>query len=111
MKKYFLSNGFKIVYDKDLDVPVADGFYFTISYPGMSGRELLQELLSYGISAITLDITGSEKKEGLRACVSMVPTGYVSRAGKTAKNSTKTPCLKIKSYVMAKDKGKYSYRY
>jgi aspartate/methionine/tyrosine aminotransferase len=73
MKKYFLSNGFKIVYDTDLDVPVADGFYFTICYPGMSGRELLQELLSYGISAITLDITGSEKKEGLRACVSMVP--------------------------------------
>ncbi len=73
MKKYFLSNGFKIVYDSYLDVPVADGFYFTICYPGMSGRELLQELLSYGISAITLDITGSEKKEGLRACVSMVP--------------------------------------
>jgi aspartate/methionine/tyrosine aminotransferase len=73
MKKYFLSAGFKIVYDKDIDVPVADGFYFTISYPGMSGRELLQELLSYGISAITLDITGSERKEGLRACVSMVP--------------------------------------
>jgi len=72
MKKFFLSNGFRIVYDKDLDVPVADGFYFTISYPGMSGSELLQELISYGISAITLDITGSEK-EGLRACVSMVP--------------------------------------
>jgi len=73
MKRYFLSNGFRIVYDKDLDVPVADGFYFTISYPGMSGKELLNELLRYGISAITLDITGSERTEGLRACVSMVP--------------------------------------
>jgi hypothetical protein len=39
----------------------------------MSGRELLQELLNYGISAISLDITGSERKEGLRACVSLVP--------------------------------------
>ncbi len=72
MKKYFLSSGFEIVYDTDLDVPLADGFYFTVSYPGMTGKELLQELLKYGISAINLDITGSER-EGLRACVSKVP--------------------------------------
>ncbi len=73
MKNLFVTNNFKIVYDRDLDDPLADGFYFTISYPGMTGRELLQELLSYGISAISLDITGSERKEGLRACVSLVP--------------------------------------
>jgi aspartate/methionine/tyrosine aminotransferase len=73
MKNLFVTNNFKIVYDRDLDETLADGFYFTISYPGMSGRELLQELLSYGISAISLDITGSERKEGLRACVSLVP--------------------------------------
>ncbi len=72
MKKLFLLNGFNITYDRDNDLPIADGFYFTISYPGMSGRELLGELLTYGISAITLDITGGEK-EGLRACVSLVP--------------------------------------
>ena len=72
MKRMFLSNGFHIVYDMDIDRPVADGFYFTISYPGMSGGELLQELLSYGIAAITLNITGSERHEGLRACVSQV---------------------------------------
>jgi aspartate/methionine/tyrosine aminotransferase len=72
MKKLFLENGFRIVYDKDLDEPLADGFYFTISYPGMEGRALLAELLRYGISAISLDITGSEK-EGLRACVSLIP--------------------------------------
>lgn len=72
MKQMFLKNGFSITYDKDLDEPVADGFYFTISYRSMSGRQLLKNLLSYGISAITLDITGSER-EGLRACVSMVP--------------------------------------
>jgi aspartate/methionine/tyrosine aminotransferase len=73
MKSLFVTNNFKIVYDRDIDEPLADGFYFTISYPGMTGRELLQELLRYGISAISLDITGSERKEGLRACVSLVP--------------------------------------
>lgn len=69
MKKMFIDNGFKIVYDKDIDQPVSDGFYFTIIYPGMSGSQLIEELLFYGISAISLDITGSEF-EGLRACVS-----------------------------------------
>jgi hypothetical protein len=72
MKKMFLDNGFKIVYDKDEDVPVGDGFYFTISYAGFSGEQLLEELLYYGISAISLSITGSERHEGLRACVSLV---------------------------------------
>jgi aspartate/methionine/tyrosine aminotransferase len=70
MKKLFTQYGFRIVYDRDLDVPVGDGFYFTISYPGLSGSQLLDELIRYGISAITLDITGSTRTEGLRACVS-----------------------------------------
>jgi aspartate/methionine/tyrosine aminotransferase len=72
MKRMFLENNFKIVYDRDLDEPLADGFYFTISYPGMSGIKLLEELLCYGISSISLDISGSDRHEGLRACVSMV---------------------------------------
>lgn len=72
MKRMFTDNGFTIVYDKDDDQTLADGFYFTISYPGMSGEELLKELLYYGISAISLSITGSEHTEGLRACVSLV---------------------------------------
>ena len=72
MKKIFASNGFKILYDKDMDEPIADGFYFTISYPGFTGKQLLEELLYYGISAISLDITGSDR-QGLRACVSQVP--------------------------------------
>ena len=79
-KKLFTDNGFKIVYDTDIDKPIADGFYFTISYPGMTGAELLEELLYYGISAVTLDITGSEHSEGLRICVSML-------------NSDQTPLL------------------
>lgn len=73
MKKMFTDNNFYIVYDKDEDKPLADGFYFTIAYPNMSGEELLKEFLYYGISAITLSITGSERTEGLRACVSLVP--------------------------------------
>jgi len=72
MKKLFLENGFKIVYDTDIDEPIADGFYFTFSYPGMTGSELLEKLLYYGISAISLAITGSNHAEGLRACVSQI---------------------------------------
>ncbi|MCK4406039.1 MAG: pyridoxal phosphate-dependent aminotransferase [Bacteroidales bacterium] len=72
MKKLFTDNCFKIVYDKDEDNPIADGFYFTFSYPGFTGEELLEELLYYGISGISLAITGSERLEGLRACVSLV---------------------------------------
>ena len=70
MKKIFTDNGFKIVYDMDEGKPLADGFYFTISYPGLSGEDLIEELMYYGISAISLAITGSERTEGLRACVS-----------------------------------------
>jgi len=72
MKKIFLENGFKIVYDSDGDEPIADGFYFTVAYPGMSGETLIEEFLYYGISAISLAITGSSRNEGIRACVSLV---------------------------------------
>ncbi|NOX35556.1 MAG: pyridoxal phosphate-dependent aminotransferase [Deltaproteobacteria bacterium] len=71
MKKLFISNGFKIVYDMDDDKQIADGFYFTISYPGFTGVKLVEELLYYGISAISLTTTGSDRHEGLRACVSL----------------------------------------
>ena len=72
MKKLFLDNGFSIVYDKDDGELIADGFYFTLSYPGFTGVELLNELIYYGISAISLAITGSSRSEGIRACVSLV---------------------------------------
>ena len=72
MKKLFTDNGFEIVYDMDENEPLADGFYFTFSYPGMDGLELLEELLYYGISAISLATTGSERTEGIRACVSLI---------------------------------------
>lgn len=75
MKKMFLENGFELVYDKDENEPLADGFYFTFSYPGKTGEQLLEELLYYGISAISLAITGSERLDGMRACVSLVNRG------------------------------------
>jgi len=71
MKQIFLKHGFKIVYDKDLDEDIADGFYFTVIYPGMTGGELMRALIPYGISAISLSTTGS-KQEGLRACTSFI---------------------------------------
>jgi len=74
MKKLFFENGFELVYDNDDGEPLADGFYFTVSYPGMQGGELLENLLYYGISAIALQTTGSERTEGLRACVSQTST-------------------------------------
>ena len=71
MKALFLKYGFYIVYN-DEDRELADGFYFTIAYPGMTSAELMKEFLYYGISAISLAITGSENPNGLRACVSFV---------------------------------------
>jgi hypothetical protein len=73
VKKLFLENGFRLVYDNDLGEPLADGFYFTVAYPGFdNGADLLMALLHYGISAITLETTGSCRVEGLRACVSLI---------------------------------------
>ena len=71
MKEIFLKHGFYIVYC-DNDGDLADGFYFTIAYPGLTSAQLMKEFLYYGISAISLNITGSENVNGLRACVSFV---------------------------------------
>lgn len=69
MKEIFENHGFRIVYDRDIDRPIADGFFFTIGYGGMSCGELMSELLLYGISSIALSTTGSEQ-QGVRACSS-----------------------------------------
>jgi len=71
MKQIFVKHGFYIVYTDNAG-ELADGFYFTIAYPGMSSAQLMKEFLYYGISAISLSITGSENQNGLRACVSFV---------------------------------------
>ena len=71
MKEIFLKHGFYIVYNDD-ERELADGFYFTIAYPGLTSGELMKKFLCFGISAISLAITGSENPNGLRACVSFV---------------------------------------
>ena len=69
MKQIFTENGFTIVYDRDVTQQVGDGFFFTLGYPGMTGGELLLELMYYGVSSISLSTTGSEQ-QGVRACTS-----------------------------------------
>ncbi|MDE7124857.1 MAG: pyridoxal phosphate-dependent aminotransferase [Muribaculaceae bacterium] len=70
-KKLFTDNGFYIVYDNDDGQPISDGFFFTVGYPGLTGENLQQELLRYGVSTISLPSTGS-LQEGLRICVSLL---------------------------------------
>ena len=69
MKKIFCDNGFAITYPRDVTEEIADGFFFSLSYPGMTGGELVCELISYGVSSINLDTTGS-LEHGVRACTS-----------------------------------------
>jgi aspartate/methionine/tyrosine aminotransferase len=71
LKEIFIKHGFEIVYDNDLGEEIADGFYFTIRYPGMTGGELMTALIRFGVSAISLSTTGSNQ-EGLRACTSFI---------------------------------------
>ena len=71
LKEIFKRHNFYIVYDKDQDQPIADGFYFTIGYPGMTSGQLAHELMYYGVSAICLITTGSHQ-EGLRVCTSFI---------------------------------------
>ena len=71
IKKIFLKNGFHIVYDKDMDEDVSDGFFFTIGRKGFTGDALVRELFNYGVSAISLATTGS-RQEGIRICTAMV---------------------------------------
>ena len=71
MKKAFIDNGFYITYDEDCGEPIADGFYFTYCYPGFTGADLVEEMLYYGVSGISLDTCGSTK-QGVRACTSLI---------------------------------------
>lgn len=70
-KETFLRHGFRIVYDKDRDEKVSDGFFYTIGYGSMTSAELLSELLLYGICAISLTSTGS-RQHGIRVCISQM---------------------------------------
>lgn len=70
-KKIFTDNGFHIVYDKDGEQPIADGFFFTAGYGDLSSEQLQEELLRYGVASISLPSCGS-KQNGLRVCPSML---------------------------------------
>lgn len=78
-KKAFTDNGFHIVYDRDGDRPISDGFFFTVGYDGLSGVDLQRELMRYGVSTLSLPSTGS-LQEGLRVCVSMLNNDEIFRA-------------------------------
>ncbi|MDR2894171.1 MAG: pyridoxal phosphate-dependent aminotransferase [Alistipes sp.] len=69
MKDIFERHGFHVVYDRDIDRPIGDGFFFTIGYGEMTCGELMSTLLLYGISSIALSTTGSDQR-GIRACSS-----------------------------------------
>ena len=80
MKAIFLRHGFRITYPKDVTEDIADGFFFSLSYPGMTGGELASELIHYGVSSINLDTTGS-LQPGVRACPSRMREDlYTERA-------------------------------
>jgi len=70
-KRMFTDNGFHLVYARDGEQPISDGFFFTMGYPNLTGDELQKELLRYGVSTISLPSTGS-KQQGVRVCVSML---------------------------------------
>jgi aspartate/methionine/tyrosine aminotransferase len=102
MKKIFTGNGFRIVYDKDGEEDIANGFYFTLAYPKMNSEELLFELLRYGVSAISLKITGSERDDGIRACVSLADRGAISELGRRMllfRREHKRGSSKVKSFL------------
>lgn len=70
-KDMFERNGFHIVYEKDGDEPVSDGFFYTAGYRDMSGTDLMGELMRYGICTIALSMTGS-RQDGVRICISQM---------------------------------------
>ncbi len=72
MKKMFVDKGFKILYDRDGDVDLADGFYFTVTYPGINDEELSSKLIRCGLGTVSLSIMGSKADPGVRISVSMV---------------------------------------
>ena len=68
-RQIFDENGFHLVYDKDMEQTIGDGFFYTVTYKDLSNRELLEALLRCGIIAIPLNTTGSGQS-GIRVCVS-----------------------------------------
>ena len=68
-RKIFDANGFHLVYDKDMEQTISDGFFYTVEYKNLSNKDLLENLLRCGVIAIPLNTTGSGQC-GIRVCVS-----------------------------------------
>ena len=68
-RQIFEDNGFHLVYDKDMEQTISDGFFYTVGYRNLGNRELLANLLRCGVIAIPLNTTGSGQS-GIRVCVS-----------------------------------------
>jgi len=71
MKEIFLRNGFSISYESDAAGKIGDGFFFTLCYPGMDSATLVEELLAYGVSTVSLEKMGS-RRQGVRICSSRI---------------------------------------
>lgn len=70
-KEIFARNGFHLIYDKDGDADISDGFFFTAGYKDMSADEVQRELLRHGVATISLKSAGSTRP-GVRVCISMM---------------------------------------
>lgn len=71
MKDIFTGHGFRISYGEDASGKIGNGFFFTLSYPGMDSATLVDELMAYGISTVSLAKMGSVK-QGVRVCSSRI---------------------------------------
>ncbi len=68
LKQLLNKHGFYLIYSQNNDEDL-NGFYVSFAYPGLSEMELLQELLYLGVTVLPLSIFGSQRRDGVRACV------------------------------------------
>ncbi len=72
IKEIMERHHFHVVYRyDDHKRPVGDGFFFTFTYRDWTGEQLLNKLIYYGVSAISLASTDAQR-EGMRGCASAV---------------------------------------
>ncbi len=72
MKQFFQESGFQILYDKDGEEKIADGFFFTVTYPALSDEEMIRNFFRCGLGTVSLKIMGAKEKSGLRISTSKV---------------------------------------
>lgn len=73
-KQAFIEVGFNLMYEKDDDGrQISNGLTFTVGYDGLTSGELQKQLLSFGISTLSLQPTGS-KRNGVAVSVSSLAT-------------------------------------